>query len=361
MPAAKRRIAPGLIRRLADEPYRFEFFQAVRLLLSARRHGAHDSGADALESVIRFRNSISLAFPASEIEALEIEWDDESTDGSRPAGTPVRSAVMTAAFIGLTGPSGVLPRHYTQHVAERELHHRDFATRAFLDIFTNRAVALFYRSWLKYRLHFRHENERGGGLLPLALSFAGLGLSGTRNRLADAAGGVADESLAYYAAAMRARPQSAGWFARVAADYFGAAFHAEQFVGQWLALPPQERTYLGAANCVLGQSAFCGARVWERQSRVRLTIGPLRRKQFDDFLPGAAAVLSLRRLFRLMAGAAVDCEVQLLLDRRDAAGVRLNSRAGEARLGWNAWCGAPAGAAHAGDTRYLIGAHDGID
>lgn len=358
MQAAERRTAAGLIRRLADEPYRFEFFQAVRLLMSARRQ-QHNS-LDGLESVIRFRNSISLAFPPSEIEAIEFEWDDEAS-ASEDGGMSFRHAVLTPSFIGLTGPSGILPRHYTQHVAERELHHRDFATRAFLDIFASRAATLFYSSWLKYRLHVQYESDRNGSYLPLVLHLAGLGLSGTRNRLADDTGGIADESLAYYAAALRARPQPLGGFARVASDYFGVRFQAEQFVGQWFDLPSSERTRLGIANCALGQTSFCGARIWDRQSKVRITIGPLRRKQFDAFLPGAAASANVRRLFQLMVGTLVDCEVRLLLDKRDIRSARLDSRDGDARLGWTVWCGTLCADADVCDTTYLIPAGDRTD
>lgn len=369
MPAKKRRLHPRLIERLRDEPYRFEFFQAVRLLLAHHRQHANGQDQDVLGQVVRFRSSTSLAFPPSEIESLDFEWGDadrsaveqESQRGAGAPAMPFESVTLTPSFIGLTGPSGVLPRHYTQHVAEREIYHRDTATRAFLDIFTTRAVALFYQSWLKYRLHFQYESDRKNRFLPLVLSLAGLGLQGTRERLAEDTYGMADESLAYYASALRSRPQSVDWFARVASDYFRVRCELEQFIGQWFELPEHERTHLGLSNCALGQTSFCGARVWDRQAKVRLTIGPLRRKQFDDFLPEGSAFHSLRRLFRLMVGTIFDCEVLLILDRRDVAATRLGAQAGAARLGWNAWCKSRDINSDSHDTTYLIKATDQID
>ncbi|HJV73819.1 MAG TPA: type VI secretion system baseplate subunit TssG [Noviherbaspirillum sp.] len=372
MPAKKRRLYPGLIQRLRDEPYRFEFFQAVRLLLAHHRQHSPHSDFDALGQVIRFQNSIALSFPPSEIESLEFEWEDDGRSAEESIAQhmaesasmpmmPFKGVTLTPSFIGLTGPSGVLPRHYTQHVAEREIYHRDTATRAFLDIFTSRAVALFYQSWLKYRLHFQYESDPRNCFLPLVLSFAGLGLQGTRERLTEGAGGIGDESLAYYASALRSRPQSIDWFARVVADYFQIRCDVEQFVGQWFDLPPHERTYLGVSNCVLGQTSLCGARVWDRQTRVRLVIGPLRRKQFDDFLPNGAAFSSLRRLFRLMVGTTFDCEVTLILDRRDVAAVRLNSQCAQARLGWDTWCKSCEIEVDSRDTTYLFKATEQVD
>lgn len=369
MPATKRRLYPSLIQRLRDEPYRFEFFQAVRLLLAYHRQHSSHSDFDALGQVVRFRNSTALTFPPSEIESLAFEWADvgRSTEESflqpkaENAAMPLvafKGVTLTPSFIGLTGPSGVLPRHYTQHVAEREIYHRDTATRAFLDIFTSRAVALFYQSWLKYRLHFQYEADPKNRFLPQVLSLAGLGLTGTRERLAEGTCGIEDESLAYYASALRARPQSIDWFARVVSDYFQIRCGVEQFIGQWFELPTHERTYLGLSNCVLGQTSFCGARVWDRQTKVRLIIGPLRRKQFDDFLPNGKAFRNLRHLLRLMVGTLFDCEVLLVLDKRDIAPVSLNSKSGKARLGWDALCTSREINMDSRDTTYLIKATD---
>ena len=364
MPAKERRIHSSLIDSLDNEPHRFEFFQAVRMLLAHHRQNSNGKEADALEHIVRFRNSVSLAFPPSEIESMAIEWEDAEESESKQ-GRDMRKAfkrvTLVPSFMGLTGPSGVLPRHYTQHVAEREIYHRDTATRAFLDIFTTRAVSLFYQSWLKYRLYFQYEADRKQRFLPLVLSLAGLGLLGMRERLTDRSHGMADESLAYYASALRNRPQSVEWFSRIVGQYFQVPCQVEQFVGQWLDLPPQEHTRLGMSNCALGQTSFCGDRIWDRQSKVRLTIGPLRKKQFDEFLPRAAASANLRRLFRLMVGTTLDCEVRLVLDKRDVTVARLDSQSGFARLGWSAWCKSTDIRSDSCDTAYLMAAAGSIN
>ncbi|HJV50509.1 MAG TPA: type VI secretion system baseplate subunit TssG [Noviherbaspirillum sp.] len=357
MPAKKRRIDPGLIERLRTRPQRFEFFQAVRLLALHYRRHAQVAEHDVLGQLIRFRSSISLAFPPSEIEAIEFRRDDAGTaQGGMPAGlSPV---TLTPSFIGLTGPLGVLPRHYTQHVAEREIHQRDTAVRAFLDIFSNRAVTLFYRSWLRSRLHLQYEAGRMRGFLPQILSLAGLGLPGLNDRLVGE-GGITDESLAFYAGALCERPRSALRFAQVVGEYFGVRCKVEQFVGQWLQLPEPECTRLGLENCTLGASALCGARVWDRQGKIRLQLGPMRKKQFNAFLPGGAAAAGLRRLFRLMAGTTIDCEVRLVLDRRDLASAVLGGVGDRTHLGWNGWLASRGSGADSHDVCYLINAWPG--
>lgn len=368
MPGKKRRVYPSLIHRLRNEPYRFEFFQAVRLLLAQHRAYSNEHDLDILGQVIQFRSSVSLAFPPSEIESLKFEWSEdqdsglEADMGAPKCGAPAifKKVTITPSFMGLTGPSGVLPRHYTQHIAEREIYHRDTATRAFLDIFTSRAVALFYQSWMKYRLHLQYETDRKNRFLPQVLSLAGLGLQGMTERLTDDTQGISDESLAYYSAALRQRPQSVQWFSRIASDYFRIRCSVEQFVGQWFDLPAHEQTHLGSFNCTLGQTSFCGARIWDRQTKVRLTIGPMRRKQFDDFLPGGSAFNSLGKLFRLMVGVTFDCEVRLILDKRDVTPACLNSHSGGTRLGWDGWFKSRAIWSDSCDTAYLIKATDSI-
>ncbi len=63
---------------------------------------------------------------------------------------------MAVACLGLFGPSGSLPDHYTSLVIQR-LRQHDFALRDFLDLFNHRTISLFYRAWEKYRFTIAYE------------------------------------------------------------------------------------------------------------------------------------------------------------------------------------------------------------
>src|SRR5262245_44942531 len=172
MAAARGGADAPLERTLFDEPYRFDFFQAVRLLqrLDPGRAPVGRDGPPAKE-VARFHVRPGLAFPASAIDRL-----------GRPEG-PESPPAMTVNFLGLTGPSGVLPHVYTDLIQARQ-RAGDPSLGAFLDLLNHRLLSLFYRAWEKHRVAapagtVGEGDDRFAGHL---FALLGLGLRPLRNR-----------------------------------------------------------------------------------------------------------------------------------------------------------------------------------
>jgi type VI secretion system protein ImpH len=358
MRPAKRRIDPGLIQQLLAEPQRFGFFQAMRLVeqLSLRQG---DNGRDAVARRVRFRNSLSLAFPAAELEDARATGSDgralDSAEAIEQAAADgdIGDITITPAFMGLLGTVGALPTHYTEFFSERETWHRDRAARAFLDIFTNRALALHYAAWKKYRLAMQYELDRRERFLPLMLSLTGVGMDGLRDRLAEGEGAVFDQAIAHYAGAVRQRPVSARLLQQVLSDYFRVEVTVEQFVGAWYRVPAHQATRLGVANAGLGTTALSGDRVWQRDLRMRLLVGPLDRDAFDDFLPGGGAAEALVRWLTLLTGSCLEYEVRLVLKAEDVRGAGIGAGHG-ARLGWDSYVSTRPSATARSDAGYGI-------
>ena len=129
-----RKKSATVIRRLIDQPYRFTFFQAVRLLTAtgaARRLGASQGKIGTTSNVedepVRFVSTAALEFPSTEIVNLDCPDESSDTDGERKTPKPV---TISVAFWGLIGPVGALPTHYTQLVIDR-LRQRDDALHKF--------------------------------------------------------------------------------------------------------------------------------------------------------------------------------------------------------------------------------------
>ena len=293
---------------------------------------------------LRFSNSLSLAFPPSEIESIAPISGEIEEHGRLDASRTDRVRI-TPAFLGMLGAQGALPLHYSERFALREMEARDRAPRAFLDIFSNRSVALFYAAWKKYRPHLQYELDRSEGFLPMHLALSGFGFRELRDRMQEGAGKVFDQSIAHYVAAARHRPMSAAYAQRILSDHFRVPVRIEQFVGRWCAVLEREQSRLGGARAdarpVLGSTALIGARVWQRDLRVRLHIGPLTRERFESFLPGADAATALGKMLTLLIGLCLEFEVRLMLRAEDVRGVTLpkknESGVRVGRLGWDAF------------------------
>ncbi len=355
------RAVPSPLALLQSEPQRFGFFQAVRLLLQA--HGRDD----ALGQQIRFRNSLALSFPASEIEALRRVGPgpaetraDGAASGALDAmsgGAPLPGTYeLTPAFMGLLGGQGALPTAYTESLLHREAETRDDGARAFLDLFANRMVGLFHRAWEKHRLALRYERDSQQHFLPMALALAGLGQKALRGRHDGATHGVADEALAYFSGALQQRTLSAEQLQRLLADYLQVPVQLEPFVGQWAEVPHEGRSLLGQQGGVLGQSALLGGRVWQRDLRARLVLGPLSQAEHARFRPGGEGACALASWLALCHGVSVAFEVQLVLQREAVRGCSLDSaRAPLAgRLGWDTFLLSGPSTAHRHDVVYEI-------
>jgi type VI secretion system protein ImpH len=357
MPGTQRRIDSGVAHRLLAEPYRFQFFQAVRVL----EHLFVRSGVraqDVLPRKLKFRNSLTLGFPASEIENLQAYTADDAPIEAHPKSDApdlgkLAGVDITPAFMGMLGGQGVLPSGYTERIGEREVYHRDRAARAFLDIFTNRAVALFYSAWKKYRLVHQYELDGRERFLPLILSIAGLGLPSLRSRLQAGSGRVFDQAIAFYGGSIVQRPLSAAALQNMLCEYFGVGVRVEQFVGAWYDVPVGQRSRLGDRNASLGRTALSGARVWQRDLRVCLWIGPLRRARFEDFLPGGQAAAALAKWLTLLGGDALEYQVRLTLHRDDVRPGSLCSGNGM-RLGWDSFVCTRESDADRTDATYLV-------
>ncbi|WP_116136617.1 type VI secretion system baseplate subunit TssG [Trinickia diaoshuihuensis] len=346
MPTAQRRIDAGVVERLLDEPYRFEFFQAVRVLETWFSKREASVSAERARAGVGFRNSLALTFPPSEIEQA-VPFDEAGAPLAGP--DAVRAALaqsklerieLTPSFFGLLGGQGALPLHYTEQLIARAQVQRDHAAREFFDVFSSRAAALFYAAWKKYRLPFHYELDRDERYLPLLLALAGAPDAATRAQLQQGRGALIDEAIAGYALPARHRPMSAAYLARTLTDYFRVPVRVEQFAGKWYGVPPARLTVLGRENATLGATALAGERVWQRDMRVRIVVGPLRKRDYEAFLPGEARAIALERMLVLLAGITLEYEVSLVLAREEVG----MSRLGEgARLGYDAFlCTRPA-------------------
>jgi type VI secretion system protein ImpH len=326
-------IDPKLLGPLLDEPQVFDFFQAVSLLEQLRPKRAPVGGfGNPNDEVVRFATPTGVSFPASEIASLEDSKYDE----------PAR---MTVNFLGLTGPQGLLPLEYSLYIARR-VRAGDRAMKDFLGLFEHRIISLFYRAWTKSHAAVRFQGATDGSgpsedqaaapverdsLTSQLLAIVGLDSPALASRL-----DIPDESLLYYAGLLSMPSRSATALEQLVSDYFDVPCEVEQFVGAWYPLDRSAQTALGEGGA-LGDGAVAGDEVWDQQGRVRVRIGPLTRRRYDEFLPGGELHEALRSLTRFFANDQFDFEIQLVLARDEAPPCRLDADTDPLPLGWCTW------------------------
>lgn len=343
-----RRSDAPLIEELYDAPHRFGFFQAVRVLeRHAESRVAHDSapecrevGTDGApsEEVVWFRASAEARFPTAEVAAIA-----GAKSVPTPFGDVAQPPHMTVAFLGLTGPSGVLPDHYTTTIVRRTRSH-DTGLRDFLDLFNHRVVSLFYRCWEKYRIPIRFERSQRRGREPddaeMALhSLVGLGTGGLRGRLA-----VPDRALLYYAGLFAQWPRNAVSLEALLSEFFELPVSVRQFHGEWLRLGLAERSRvpgddepLGRHN-LLGRDTILGGHVWDVQGQFVIRVEPLTYLQFRSFMPTGDLLRPFCDLARAYVGPQLGFAVQPVLESREAPPCILGAWGDDPPLlGWNTW------------------------
>ena len=347
------RRAPRLAERLQTTPHHFDGLQAIRLA----ELGPPRTAGDEPPGPIHITAQTGLAFAPAPVPAVR----------SGPGRTRIR-----AAFLGLTGPLGVLPQVYSEmiHTAGRL---RNAAFPAFFDLFTHRLATLFLRASEKYRLSLlvqrslvdwparrspdpiadlqprlrepadpASEVARRIGSDPVSramLAIAGFGTPHLRGRMA-----VADEVVLYYAGLFAARTRPARSLQTMLSDYLGLDVEVEQFAGRWLRVAAAEQTRLPRAGepprfCALGIDTVAGSRVWDVQSTFRIVIGPVDTAAMLDLMPDQPLLDRLVDLVRAYAGADLLFDVQVILHRDSIPELQMKADAGQAapRLGWNTW------------------------
>jgi len=311
------------LETLARAPHRFAFDAAVRVLTLSRR-------TREPAEVAHFRSPPGLTYPPADIVDFRGEGKPD----------------VTVGMIGLTGPSGVLPRHYTDAVVQA-LRNRSSSLHAFLDMLSHRFVAFFARAGAKYR-PARAAESAAITTPPTEDPFAGILLALTGHGTANLTDRmlIGNQPLLHYAGLFAMRPRSAERLAALVSDWLGMPVEVIEFAGAWLPLPPDQRTRLSAQGpwCRLGLDAAAGVRAWDPQARIILRIGPLDLPGFQRLLPDRLALHRLVSLVRAYVGFELGFAINPVLAAREVPPLWLNATADPPpRLGWNTWIPGPAG------------------
>ena len=307
------------VEALAGEPFRHDFYQTLRRLECLDR--AKPRWGRALRPIdepVRLGQDPDLSFAPAPLAALERDRD----------GAPPRLQVR---LFGLLGPNGPLPLHLTECARERLRNAGDRALSRFLDLFHHRFIALFYAAWAQAQPHVGRDRPDEDPFVRYVGALIGVAPAALRDRDT-----VPDVAKLFHAAALARPVRNAEGLRSILAAFFGVPVDVEEFVSHWMPLGPRERTYLAREGARLGTGAVAGGRVFDRQHKFRIKLGPLTLAEYERYLPGGALQRQLADWVRQYLSMELEWDVRLVLDRREVPRLVLG---GSSRLGWTSWLG----------------------
>jgi len=309
----------SLIERLAQHPFAFDFFRAVRLWENQRpdlpRIG---HSLSPTQDPLRFCQNPSLTFAPSTLEMLR-----------QTAGDAVPKLFVN--FFGLFGPNAPLPPHLTEYARERQLHFGDRTLAAFFNVFHHRLISFFYRAWAANQKAVdldRPDDQRYASFIG---SFLGIGMESLQQRDA-----VPDWAKLCFSGRLACQTRNAEGLEAILQAFFEIHTEVLTFVGRWLQLPPDSLCRLGETPETgrLGLTTILGSRMWECQLNFRVKLGPMSLPDYERMLPYGDSFQRLKYWIVNYCDEHFFWDVHLVLKAAEVPDTRLG-RAG--RLGWTVW------------------------
>ncbi|TGQ66148.1 type VI secretion system baseplate subunit TssG [Mesorhizobium sp. M00.F.Ca.ET.186.01.1.1] len=313
----------------------FDFFELLRRL--ERKGGLFGYTGSPAREPARLGQHVRLSFSARDV----VEFRDASDKG------PAR---VTVANLGLMGPEGPMPLHLTRWVLDR-LSQRWFTGADaqqtsdttfvdFVNILQHRMIALYYRAWADAHPAVQVERAVGGRVRAMLEAMAGIGLPGTQS--ADL-----DTVKLRQAASLASQVDGPERLTLFLAEAFRVPVQIKEFIAAWITIPTKLQTRLAKAYASLGRGATIGPRVFNRQSRIELRVGPLGFDDFKAFLPGGPRLKLFKQAVLDMVGESLDVDLRIVLARDAVPAPRI----GSVQLGRTAWLARPAERGDADDMR----------
>lgn len=321
-------------RALQEKPYRYDFFQALRRIECLFPH------LPRIGQAVRPQDE-----PVRLVQAPELTFAPATLSSfTMPAsGTPR----LEVRFFGLFGPNGALPLHLTEFARDRVLRDGDVTLVHFINLFQHRFLGLFYRAWAQAQPTVSLDRPRDDRFSLYTGALCGLGDASLRER-----NGVNDHAKLFYSGLLARQVRNQDGLVALLSGYFRLPVEVEQYVGHWMTLPENDRTRLMRHGAGMENGLRCGAvlgrRVWDRQHKLRVALGPLNLAQYESFLPGGSALAKLVSWLRHYLCFELEWDLCLVL-RCNALPSTRPGRYG--RLGWTTWLGKKC---HARDVRDLI-------
>lgn len=304
---------------VSEKPYRYGFYQTVRRINCFYDNMPTTGNAyKPSDDPVRFSQEPYTFFAPATLGGLEI-------DSSSPY------PKLSQRFLGLFGPNGALPLHLTEYARDRSRHHHDDSFASFVDMFHHRVVSLFYAAWAQSQPVVQFDRPGDDRFAMYVGSLMGLGLPSLRD--ADA---MTHISKLGFAGHLSSLPRHVSGLISMIKGYFNVSTEVREYVAHWMKIPANDRVELGDGNMngCLGSDTIIGERVWQRQDKFQVRLGPLDLERYESFLPTGKSFNALVSVVRNYVGIEYLWEVNLILKKEEKPVTCLGV---SGALGWTSW------------------------
>ncbi|WP_111893505.1 type VI secretion system baseplate subunit TssG [Acinetobacter sp. MB5] len=287
----------SVVAAIFEQATAFEFIQATRLL----RHAPYQLDTQHWADAFQFGTSLSLSFPASEVEALTLQ--DEQIQ-------------IRNLLVGLTGTQGALPYTYTHKIRQSPRQQRQ-ETQAFLDLFNHSLTAQYVDASLAYNLPVRYEIEQKNDYLDILHALNGY----VRDQHQQS---ELDEYFAEFAGLMQGQNNTAHALRTVLNCVFKQPIEIKEFITERFYLSDEQRSCLGGLQPTqLGVNSFCGESIRQMDGKIEIQIGPMKHQHYLEFLPEQPLSQKLKHLLQTWCSPTLLVDVRLILDVADIQPLQL--------------------------------------
>ncbi|APW38286.1 type VI secretion protein [Rhodoferax koreense] len=332
---------PSLLRRLRAAPWKFGFTTLLRRMAVSPSPASPQPriglASRPQQEPFRLGQTAALSFAPREIAEVYLPGPETGTPPVRAGNQPDLPAVRVYG-LGMLGPNGPLPLHYTELVRERTENFNDSTLADFLDVFHHRYLTHMYRAWAQAQAAAGLDRAEDETFSAYVARLTGHDPLEIRDSVLPAHARLAASTH------LSREARNPDGLTQTLAKFFAVPVQLQEFVMHWIRIDAADQSRLGLprTSSMLGGGAIAGDVVADRQNKFRLVLGPLSLQQYLRFTPQGRDLPLLIEWVRGFIGYEFVWEVELRVRHVNAPPARLGD--GE-RLGWSTWLGDASAAA----------------
>lgn len=306
-------------RNLAEMPnlVQMELFALIRLLEHLMALSPKVGNESRLsQSRLRFGQTASLAFQDRQVNALFQKGSQLKID---------------IKGFGVFGSNGALPIHLTELTYEKNTHQKHHVFNDFVDIFHNRLIALFYKSWRNAQDIPSLDGQDQWQFSRYIASFLGMAQ-------------LQDKSVVpiyyqlYYASLLANRQAPSANLQEILRSYFGMPIRIQENIGQWVDASEFSTKISHKTNQRLGDGLLIGDKIFDATQKFRVVIGAVTPAQYLGFLQGGQLAKALIAWVEQYCRYQYDWDVEVVIDKQAIHAQKLGEGV---PLGLTSWIGVP--------------------